>query len=114
MSGMNRRSLCAGLLLCAALLLPAGCAGRGEGGDWPAALMVDGVVYVSTGEEVSAEVDPGVIRVVSSYTGTMPTWDGQANFDRDLSCQYAVTSVGLLVKFDHEWVRFEPLEEGES
>lgn len=114
MSGMSRRSLCAGLLLCAALLLPAGCAGRGEGGDWPAALMVDGVVYVSTGEAVPAEVDPGVIRTVGSYTDTMPIRDGQANFDRDLSCQYAMTSMGLLVMLDHEWVRFEPLEEGES
>jgi len=86
--------------------------GSNEGssaGDWQAAIMVDGVVYWSTDTPVSVEVDESAIRAVTSYTDTQPEEDGQTNFDRSLTTQYAMTDDGLLVRMNGEWILFDPV-----
>ena len=81
--------------------------GTEESGDYPAAIMVDGVLYWSTDEILAGEVDPSIIRDTTSYTGGMPEEDGQTNFARE-GTQYAVTADGVAVLVGHEWVLFEP------
>lgn len=107
------------LALALALLLIPACAGCGAtgktsaAGDYPLMLMVDGVLYRSTGEPAPAEVDESVIETVGPYTDAEPKEDGQQNFDRSCAAEYGVTSDGLMVMLDHEWVRFEPAEQPE-
>ena len=82
--------------------------GTEESGDYPAAIMVDGVLYWSTDEILAGEVDPSIIRDTTSYTTDgMPEEDGQTNFARE-GTQYAVTADGVAVLVGHEWVLFEP------
>ena len=78
------------------------------GGGHPA-IMVDGVLYWSTGEAIPVEVDESAIRTVTAYINTVPEMDGQSNFSQDLSAQYAVTDLGLVVRTDHEWILFDPV-----
>lgn len=82
---------------------------EGPEGEFCPSIMVDGVLYVSTGEPVPAEPDPGVIQTVVSYTSGVPEMDGQTNFSQDLSARYAMTGMGLLVLVDEEWILFEPV-----
>ena len=81
--------------------------GTEESGDYPAAIMMDGVLYWSTDEILAGEVDPSIIRDTTSYTDGMPEEDGQTNFARE-GTQYAVTADGVAVLVGHEWVLFEP------
>lgn len=71
------------------------------------AIMVDGVLYWSTGEAVPVEVDEDAIQKAVSYTSSLPEMDGQTNFSPDLSVQYAKTEVGLVVRIDQEWILFD-------
>ena len=90
-----------------------------EGEGWPGgapeamedchAIMVDGVLYWSTGEAVAVEVDESVIQPVASYTNGLPETDGQTNFSPDLRAQYAKISEGLVVRIDQEWILFDTL-----
>ncbi len=77
--------------------------------DCCAAIMVDGVLYWSTGTPVPGEPAEEAIRTVTGYTDTVPEEDGQTNFDRDLTTWYAMTDLGLVVLMDHEWVLFDPV-----
>lgn len=70
--------------------------------------MVDGVLYYSTGTPIPGEVDESAIRTVTAYINTLPQMDGQTNFSEDLSAQYALTDMGLVVRMEHEWILFEP------
>ena len=81
----------------------------GAEGEFCPAIMVDGVLYQSTGRQLPGEPDPGIIRTVVSYTSGTPEMDGQTNFSQDLSAQYAVTGMGLVVLVEEEWVLFEPI-----
>lgn len=76
-------------------------------------LMVDGVLYKSTGEQVPCELDESVMETVSSYTDTEPTENRQQNFGRSYTTVYGMTADGLMVMTDHEWVRFGPVEQAE-
>ncbi len=78
-------------------------------GEFCPTIMVDGVLYQSTGRQLPGEPDPGIIRTVVSYTSGTPEMDGQTNFSQDLSAQYAVTGMGLVVLVEEEWVLFEPV-----
>ena len=71
--------------------------------------MVDGVLYWSTGTPVPGEVEESAIRTVTGYTSSLPEMDGQTNFSHDLSAQYAVTNMGLVVLVDQEWILFDPV-----
>lgn len=77
--------------------------------DYCPAIMVDGVVYWSTGTPLAVEVDEDDVRTASSYTDGQPEEDGQTNFDRDLTTRYAMTDMGLVVLIDQEWVLFDPV-----
>ena len=81
----------------------------GYEGDFCAAIMVDGVLYWSTGTPVPGEVEESAIRTVTGYTSSLPEMDGQTNFSHDLSAQYAVTNMGLVVLVDQEWILFDPV-----
>lgn len=81
--------------------------------DFCPAVMVDGVLYWSTGKAVSGEVDESTARPVTSYTSALPEADGQSNFSQDLSAKYAWTQEGLAVLMDGEWVLFDPVPPGE-
>ena len=96
------------LSLLAAVLL-SGCSETAH--DYPAAIQVDGSVYVSTGQRFSGEVNPSeILGTVRSYTSRMPAEDGQSNFDRACSAPYARTADGLAVQIDDVWTLFTPLE----
>lgn len=85
----------------------------GQQGDRHPAIMVDGVLYFSTGESVSAVPGPGEVKTVTSYTSGVPEMDGQTNFSQDLSAQYALVKVGgeqkLAVWMETEWILFDTL-----
>ena len=85
-----------------------------NGGEHRPAIMVDGILYWSTGVPAAETVDEGDVRTVTSYINTVPEMDGQTNFSQDLSARYAMTSQGLAVWMDGEWILFEPAapEEG--
>lgn len=82
-------------------------------GEFCPAIMVDGILYRSTGRAVPAEPDPDAVKTVSSYTGGTPETDGQTNFSQDLTAQYAMIKIGqewkLVVLMESEWVLFEPV-----
>lgn len=83
----------------------------GDSGLWQEegcpAIMVDGVLYWSTGRQISDEPDPSAIKTAVSYTSGVPEMDGQTNFSEDLSAQYAMTGQGLVVKMDGTWILFD-------
>lgn len=70
-----------------------------------AAIMVDGVLYWSTGAPVPGEPDPGAVRVSDSCTDGLPEKDGQNNFSQE-PVEYAKIDMGVVVLMDHEWVLF--------
>ena len=76
------------------------------------AIMVDGILYYSTGIPIPGEVDESVIQTVTGYTSGVPEMDGQTTFSQDLSTQYAMTDLGLVVLMDGEWILFEPAQDG--
>ena len=90
------------------LLVMAGC-GEKRGADAPAAIIVNGTVYYSTGRAVPGEVDESAIQYTTGYAenGT-PQKDGEANFDRDAGTPYAVVEGNkVVVLFEHEWIEFK-------
>lgn len=80
-------------------------------GEFRPAIMVDGVLYFSTGEPIPGEPDPSAIRTVVSYTSGTPEMDGQTNFSQDLSAQYAAVEMDgeqkLAVLMEQEWILFD-------
>ena len=96
------------LSLLAAVLL-SGCSETAH--DYPAAIQVDGAIYVSTGEQLSGAAEPSeILGSVRSYTSQMPAKDGQSNFDRGCSAPYARTADGLAVQISGTWTLFTPLD----
>lgn len=71
------------------------------------AIMVDGIVYYSTEQEMPVEFDESSIRKIISYTEGVPTQNGQANFDPELGNQYAKYGEDIAVLLNHEWVHFK-------
>lgn len=97
------------VLIC--MLILVGCGKTAAKKDYPAAIMVNDVLYYSTGESFSGEVDKSAISgSIISYTDEMPTKNGEANFNRDLDSEYAFTDEGLVVCIDNEWILFEQRE----
>ena len=84
-----------------------------EESDCPA-IMVDGAVYWSTGQEIDAAVDTEDIRTAVSYTSGVPEMDGQTNFSQDLSARYAMTDQGLAVEMDGTWILFDAVPPWET
>ena len=77
-------------------------------------IIYEGDLYRTTGKEIPAEVDESaIVGEISSIVPLtqLPTKEGEANFGQ-IGDQFAITSNGLLVKMNHEWVVFELSEAG--
>lgn len=81
-------------------------------GDYPAALRVEGKVYL-LGQPMPAEVEASAIigRTVS-YTDGWPQQDGETNFSRELDLPYARVEGGIALLYENEWHFCEPVKEG--
>ena len=72
-------------------------------------IMYEGNLYRTTGKAIPAEVDDSaIVGEISSVVplSQLPAKDGEANFGQN-GDPYAITSDGLLVIMNHEWVIFE-------
>lgn len=72
-------------------------------------IMYEGSLYRTTGKAIPAEVDESaIVGEISSVVplSQLPSKDGEANFGQ-IGDLYAITSDGLLVIMNHEWVIFE-------
>ena len=72
-------------------------------------IMYEGSLYRTTGKAIPAEVDESaIVGEISSVVplSQLPSKDGEANFGQ-IGDPYAITSDGLLVIMNHEWVIFE-------
>lgn len=77
-------------------------------------IMYEGNRYRTTGKAIPAEVDESaIVGEISSVVplSQLPTKDGEANFGQ-IGDPYAITSDGLLVIMNHEWVLFELNKKG--
>lgn len=90
------------------MLVVAGCE-KAEGGDYPAAIMVNGTNYYSTDNAVPVEVEESAIQYAASYAENgVPQKDGETNFDRECKTPYAVLEDGtVVVLIDNEWIEFK-------
>ena len=101
------------LLLAGVLLAALGKFTRPNGtGDYPAAIMVDGTVYLVPVDPLPAgTVDEGEITgCVDSYTETFPEKDGQQNFSREAALPYAPAVGGLALLYDGAWYLCVPAQ----
>lgn len=72
-------------------------------GDYPAAIRVEGQVYL-LGEAMPAEIDDSaVLGRTTSYTDGWPARDGETNFSRELDLPYARVEGGLALLYQNEW-----------
>ena len=72
-------------------------------------IMYEGSLYRTTGKTIPAEVDESaILGEINSVVplSQLPTKDGEANFGQ-IGDPYAITSDGLHVIMNHEWVIFE-------
>ena len=89
--------LCISVCGCSELL-------KGVETDYPAAIMVEGEVYLKSGSPMPAEVDSSaIIGYTDSYTETFPKKDGETNFNRELNMPYARVEDGIAVLYENEW-----------
>ena len=105
---MNRKLLA--LLLAAAVFLTA-CSAAVE---YPKAIMVEDITYISEGLVLPVEMDPGaMVGFVTSTVYGMPTEHGQANFDEAMGkayarCTDANGNEGIAVDVSGGWLFFLP------
>lgn len=108
----NRMWLCLALGL---VLLLVGCAAAGETADYPAAIMVDDVVYHLTTEILSEEIGQDeIIGYTESYTDTFPENNYETNFNRELGMPVAKAEGGIAVFYEEEWHYCAPRDGGSS
>lgn len=100
------------LMVSLCLLLLAGCKGPFTETDYPAAIMVDGKIYLQTVEALPGEVDESaILGCFQSYTDTYPEKDGQTNISKDLiDAPYAKVEGGIAILFRNEWYLCTPYE----
>lgn len=80
-------------------------------GDYPAMVVVDGVLYKDTGK-ISTELRCGMMDgEITSTVDTVPVEDDQSNFGTGYGYQYGMS--GIEVSIDGEWHIFEPYIDGE-
>lgn len=72
-------------------------------GDYPAAIMVEGVLYYLEAETPGEIDESAVIGYTTSYTDEMPQKDGETNFSRELNLPYAKVADGIAVLHQNEW-----------
>ena len=85
---------------------------RDTAADYPAAIMVDGTVYLVPVDPLPAgTVDKAEITgCVDSYTETFPEKDGQQNFSREAALPYAPAEGGLALLHDGAWYLCVPAQ----
>lgn len=72
--------------------------------DYPAAIMVEGQIYLFSPEPMVGEVDDSaIIGHTISYTDSIPERDGETNFNRELEMPYARVDGGIAVWYEDEW-----------
>ncbi|MFI3202036.1 MAG: hypothetical protein R3Y54_11045 [Eubacteriales bacterium] len=72
--------------------------------DYPAAIMVDNLIYLLPVTPSSIEIDDGaIIGYTDSYTDTFPEHNGETNFNRELEMPYVKVEGGIAVLLDGEW-----------
>ena len=101
-----KKVLC--VLLAAACMLGLTACG-GSRGDYPAAVMLEGTVWL-VGEEIPVEIDESaILGYTQYYTGAWPRRNGETNFSRD-PVPYARCGDELVILSAHEWRRCQPAE----
>ena len=109
----SKKGLLLVLLLAGVLLVAVGkMMQRDTAADYPAAIMVDGTVYLVPVDPLPAgTMDEGEITgCVDSYTGTFPEKDGQQNFSREAALPYAPAEGGLALLHDGAWYLCVPAQ----
>ena len=92
------------VMLVSCILGFVGCTATGTETDYPAAIMVNGEIYLLTSEPVPTEVDKSaIIGYTASYTDTFPKQDGETNFNRELEMPYAEVEDGIAVLYNDDW-----------
>lgn len=72
--------------------------------DYPAAIMVNDIIYLFEGEPMAGEVDENaILGYTESYTDTFPAKNGETNFNRELEMPYAQVENGIAVLYENEW-----------
>lgn len=72
-------------------------------------IMVDGTLYLDTGKQIPAEIDPAAVigEITSSkQQSEKPEQNGESNFG-SIGAKYALCESGLAVLIDNEWRLFE-------
>ncbi len=93
---------CFGCLVLMLWIFCAGCSATST--DYPAAIMVDGEIYLYSVVPMAGEVDESaIIGYTESYTDEYPSENGQTNFNRELGMPYAKVEDGIAVLFQNEW-----------
>ena len=72
--------------------------------DYPAAIMVDDIVYYLDSEIVAEVDESAIIGYTNSYTNDMPKKNGETNFNRELNMPYAKVENGIAILYHNEWV----------
>ena len=94
-------------------LLLAGCSmGSHTETDYPAAIMVEGELFLLSATAMPAEIDESaIIGYTTSYTDTYPQKNGETNFNRTLNMPYARVEGGIAVLYENEWHLCTPKNE---
>lgn len=100
-------ALCAGIIVIMLISWPTMV---GAKIDYPAMLMVDGILYVDTLTPISDIQEEDILGYTKLHTNKEPRRNGQANFTRGTA--YAATQNGLAVKRGEEWILFKAYGEG--
>lgn len=79
--------------------------------DYPAAIMVNGTIYLLEGIPMTAEVDESaIIGYTESFTDTFPENNEETNFNPELGMPYAQAEGGIAVLYQNEWYLATPYE----
>ena len=77
--------------------------------DYPAAIMINDIIYLLESVPMSTEVDESaIIGYTESYTDTFPENNGETNFNRELGMPYAQVEGGIAVLYNNEWYQGTP------
>ncbi len=81
--------------------------------DYPAAIMVDGIIYYLSVTEASEEIrDSEILGYTESYTEAFPKKDGECNFNRKIGMPYARVEAGIAVYMNDTWYLCYPEGQG--
>ncbi len=86
------------------MMLFVGCSQTSTEADYPAAIMVDNLIYLLPIQSSPLVIDNrDITGYTDSYTTTFPQHNGETNFNRELGMPYAIVEGGIAVLYDNEW-----------